>query len=268
MGKRKNARSAYADILVELFRRHWKRGRRKIEFERQEIAEVAQDLGLDLPKNIGDVVYSFRYRRPLPRDIAETADEGMEWIIKGKGISRYAMLQVRLNRVLPREDLLATKIPDATPEIISTYAQTDEQSLLAKIRYNRLVDVFLSVTAYSLQNHLRTTVKGLGQIEIDEIYVAVDRSGIQYILPVQAKTGKDMHSVVQTAQDIACCGEKYPSLVCRPVSAQFIDGETIAMFELALEDEEVKVVQERHYRLVPGEAISADDLAAYRSRRT
>jgi len=34
------------------------------------------------------------------------------------------------------------------------------------------------VSAYSLQNHLRTTVEHIGQIEVDEIYVAVDSAGL------------------------------------------------------------------------------------------
>ncbi len=56
----------------------------------------------------------------------------------------------------------------------------DEQALLARVRYNRLVDIFLGIRAYSLQIHLRTNVKSKGQIEIDEIYVGVDRHGSQY----------------------------------------------------------------------------------------
>ena len=68
---------------------------------------------------------------------------------------------------------------------------SDEQALLAKVRYNRLIDVFLGVAAYSLQNHLRTTVSDVGQLEIDEIYVGVDRQGRQYVMPVQAKGGSD-----------------------------------------------------------------------------
>ena len=86
---------------------------------------------------------------------------------------------------------METKIPDATPGIIIKYTQGDEQALLAKIRYNRLIDIFTGVTCYSLQNHLRTTVTGIGQIETDELYIGVDRRGAQYIFPVQAKGGKD-----------------------------------------------------------------------------
>jgi hypothetical protein len=172
-----------------------------------------------------------------------------------------------LNRIRPNPALRAIKIPDATPEIISAYSLSDEQSLLAKVRYNRLIDIFLSVTAYSLQNHMRTTVKGIGQIEIDEIYVALDRRGAQFIIPVQAKGGKDQIAVVQTRQDIACCAEKFPALLCRAVSAQFIDvggkEEKIALFELAEEDGQVVVVEEKHYRLVQAKDISAEEMKSY-----
>ena len=45
------------------------------------------------------------------------------------------------------------------------------------------------------------------------------------------------------------------------------DGEnTIAIFELTLLQGEVKVVEERHYRLVAAEAISANELKSYASR--
>jgi hypothetical protein len=42
------------------------------------------------------------------------------------------------------------------------------------LRYNRLIDVFIGVTCYSLQNHLRTTEPRIGQFETDEIYVNTD----------------------------------------------------------------------------------------------
>lgn len=80
-----------------------------------------------------------------------------------------------------------TKVPDAPPGVIAMYSLNDEQALLAKLRYNRLVDIFTRVTCYSLQNHLRTAVPKLGQVETDEIYIGVDRRGAHYIFPVQAK---------------------------------------------------------------------------------
>lgn len=146
------------------------------------------------------------------------------------------------------------QIPDATPSIVSACALSEEQALLAKIRYNKIIDIFLGITSYSMQDHMRTTVQGIAQIEIDELYVGIDSDGNEYVLPVQAKGRKDQLSSVQTRQDIGCCEEKFSDRTCRPVSAQFLDDDTVAMFELALEGEEICVVSEKHYQIRHSEA--------------
>ncbi len=60
-------------------------------------------------------------------------------------------------------------------------------------------------------NHLRTTVRSIGQIEIDEIYVGIDKRGAQYGSPVQAKGHSDKIGIVQIEQDIAVCAAKFPN---------------------------------------------------------
>jgi hypothetical protein len=166
----------------------------------------------------------------------------------------------------PSEHRFAIKIPDATPQMVQVHTLDDKQVLLAIVRYNRLIDIFLGLTTYSLQNHLRTQVKGMGQIEIDEIYVGLNRNGAQYVIPVQAKGGSDKLSPVQTMQDIACCQAKFPHLICRPVSAQFLDDRVIALFELTIENGNALIVEERHYRLVPTDEIDRDTLRLYAGR--
>ena len=128
-----------------------------------------------------------------------------------------------------------------------------------------MLDVFLGVSAHSLQNHLRTTVKGIGQIEVDEIYVAVDSSGRQFVLPVQAKGGSDQLSVVQSEQDLLWCRERLPNLICRPILTQFAEGDLIAMFEVTLDGDDIKLVHEKHYRLVLGSEVTQEDLLRYRN---
>ncbi|MDC7814964.1 endonuclease [Pseudomonas sp. BLCC-B112] len=253
----------YAAIIERIFFSHYEPGAREFQFARDEIVDVATQLEIVLPKNLGDLIYSFRYRYDLPESILETAEEGLEWIIEGSGQALYRFRLAKLSRIVPNEQLITVKIPDSTPEIITAYALSDEQALLAKVRYNRLIDIFLGITAYSLQNHLRTNLKGMGQLEIDEVYVGVDRHGRQFIIPVQAKGGSDKHGVVQTHQDIAFSRAKFPELLCRAVSAQFMSNDRIAMFELTVQDGEIKVVEEKHYRLVPAKEIKGEDLALY-----
>lgn len=253
----------YSAIIAKVFANHYGKQGESFEFTRDEFAGIAAELGVNLPKNVGDLIYSFRYRNEFPQSILATAKNGLEWIIEGAGRAKYRFRLVKLNRIVPREELLTIKVPDATPQIIGAYALGDEQALLAKVRYNRLVDVFLGITAYSLQNHLRTTVKDVGQIEIDEIYVGIDRHGRQFVVPVQAKGGSDKHGVVQTQQDVAFCGQAFKHLVCRPVSAQLMSDQRIAMFELAVVDGVIKVVDEKHYQLVAANSILPEDLKTY-----
>ena len=134
------------------------------------------------------------------------------------------------------------------------------------MRYNRLIDIFTGVTCYSLQSHLRTAVPFIGQVETDEIYIGLDRRGAQYVFPVQAKGNKDTLSIVQIAQDFALCAEKFPGLICRPIAAQFMADDLIALFEFERDDEGIVISSEKHYRLVPAESVTDDDLRTYRDR--
>jgi hypothetical protein len=256
-------KAQYSRIISHIFAKRYKRGAKEVVFDREEIVEAAKKLGLPRPKNIGDVIYSFRFRRAFPDVIKKTAPEGLEWILRMAGSSRYRFVLSKQWSVVPDPHRSVIKVPDATPGIIARYALTDEQALLARLRYNRLIDLFSGVTCYSLQSHLKTSVVGMGGVETDELYVGLDRYGAHYVLPVQAKGGRDHLSVVQIEQDIALCGEKFPSLVCRPIAAQFMREDVIALFEFELEDQ-VTVRDEKHYRLVLPDELSAEELAQYR----
>ncbi|MCY1668299.1 endonuclease [Rhizobium sp. SL86] len=250
-------------MIERVFFAHWSENVSGFEFAREEIESFAAELEIALPKNIGDLIYSFRFRIPLPETITSTQPEGLEWVIEGAGKARYRFRLVKITRIVPHENLVTIAIPDSTPEIIRAYAMDDEQALLAIVRYNRLIDTFLGLTTYSLQNHLRTTVKGVGQIEIDELYIGLDKYGCHYVIPVQAKGGKDQIGVVQTGQDLAFSAEKFPGVRCRPVAAQFMSGSVIALFELTLDEGQVKVVEERHYKLMPASELDRDAIRSY-----
>lgn len=254
----------YQALIERIFFVHWKKGLTEFEFVREELESGAEALGFKAVKNIGDVPYSFRYRNQLPQSILDKQPKGLEWIIVGAGKGRYRFKLVKATRVTPRQDLVHILIPDATPELIRAYALDDEQALLAIVRYNRLIDTFLGLTTYSLQNHLRTTVDGIGQIEIDELYIGLDKHGSHYVIPVQAKGGKDQIGIVQTAQDITFVEQKFPGMRCRAIAVQFMADNVVALFELTLQDDEVKVVEERHYKLVPASELDQDAIRSYR----
>lgn len=264
----KTAKNRYTQIIERLFFDHYKKGADTVQFNREEIIAVAKKLHIVLPKNLGDIIYSFRYRAALPHSIAKEAPVGKQWAIRGVGTGRYCFFLAGLVHIEPRTMLAEVKIPDATPAIVEMYALSDEQSLLAKLRYNRLVDIFLGIACHSLQSHLRTTVSVIGQMETDELYIGVDKQGIHYIIPVQAKGGNDKIGVVQIEQDIAMCSEKFPQLVCRPLAAQFMEKDVIALFALELTDSGIRITSERHYRLVEQDQLSDEELNSYRRNLT
>lgn len=255
----------YSQILERIFFAHYRPGDVAVEFERKEIKQAARELGIAVPENLGDLVYSFRFRTELPERVRKTAPDGLSWVIKLAGSARYRFEMSRQWSLTPNPALLRVKVPDATPGIITRYALGDEQALLALVRYNRLVDVFTGVACYSLQNHLRTTVKGTGQIEVDELYVGVDRRGAHFVFPVQAKGGRDRISNVQLEQDFALCAEKFPQLICRPLAAQFLADGGVALMEFASTADGLRLVMEKHYVLVTPDELTDADLALYRS---
>lgn len=263
MAKQPRKTAVYARILIEIFSSRYKAKDRIVEFEREDIRRTATMLGLKAPDNLGDVLYSFRYRRNLPEEIQKHAPKNHEWVLTTPTKSNYAFVARELSNLVPSPILAEIHVPEATPGIIAMYALTDEQALLAKLRYNRLIDVFTGITCYSLQNHLRTTIGNGVQVETDEIYVGIDARGAHYVFPVQAKGGRDRLGIIQIEQDFALCEKKFPALICRPIAAQFLDDEVIALFSFTNTSRGVRVLSEKHYKLIPRTEAGDEDFSVY-----
>lgn len=266
----------YTRIMRRLFETHMTAGAKSFSWERSEIREIAKELNFAEPSNFGDVIYSIRHGRDeLPKEIQDLAPKGKHWLLLPDGRGKYKFVLATFSLIEP-QFRPAIKIPDATPQIVARYALGDEQAVLARVRYNRLVDIFLSVTSSALQSHLRATVEAFNksQIETDELYVGVDVAGAQYIIPIQAKGLDENVGAVQAIQDIYCCREKFPTLICRAIAAKTVEIEkgddgndihTIALMELAISgDYDVWVARQERYQLVPANKISAKELDEYR----
>jgi hypothetical protein len=260
--------NSYSQIIEAIFLKSYKKGKTEISFTREDIINTAKKLKIPPPKNPGDVLYSFRYRRAFPTAILEKTPKGFEWIIRSEGIALHKFVLIKETSFRPTENFAQTKIPDATPGIISKYAMNDEQALLAKVRYNRLIDIFTGLACYSLQNHLRTTAPGMGQVETDEIYIGVDKRGAHFFIPVQAKGGNDKLGVVQIEQDIAVGNAKFPNLICKPIAAQFMKTGAIALFEFEESPAGIRIIAEKQYQLVAANDLSTEELMTYQSRST
>lgn len=261
------------ELIEKIFAERYRSGMQEVSFTRDDLVSTAEALGRPRPKNLGDIIYSLRYRTSLPESILREAPPDREWAIFPGGNAVYTLRTVPVNLIEPRQGLRTIRLPDATPGVISRYSLSDEQALLARVRYNRLLDVFTGLACYPLQSHLRTTIiinaidgePSSSQVETDDLYVGLDKHGAHHILPVQAKGGSDALSVIQIWQDFRVAGQKFPDLIARPVAAQFMDDNVIALFEFEEANDEITIVRERHYNLVPSEELTRDELAAYRT---
>ena len=130
-------RMSYNAIIERVFLGRYRSGDVEVAFVREDLIDAGSELGVAVLRNLGDVLYTFRYRRPLPKAVLETAPADKEWTIRGAGQAAYPFRLVTVDHVVPNPSLMTIKIPDATPEIVSARAMSDEQAPLAKIRYNR-----------------------------------------------------------------------------------------------------------------------------------
>ena len=260
----------YEQIIERIFFDRFDGAANGFEFPRSALNDAADALNLSRVSNVADVLYTFRSRKELPGSIRETAEPGREWIIGTTATGQYRFDQVENVSFNVSRQLAAISIPDSTPALIQLYRQSDEQALLAILRYNRLIDIFTHLSCFSVQSHLRTSLPGAGQIEVDELYVGIDRHGTHFVIPVEVKSATDMVGYYQVRNMFDLCAERFPHLVPRPLGAQFIDDELIALFEFQRRPAgvEIDVVEERHYRLVPAEELPPEVIARHGQRPT
>ena len=230
MAKKRNDTQQYGAIICHIFAKHWTTGVEDFEFHRDELVTAAEETGVERPDNLGDVIYSFKFRRELPEEITRTAPEGKAWMIEGAGRSRYRFRLVDIGGTtfVPRQDIAATKIPDSTPEIIAAYALGDEQALLAKVRYNHLIDIFLGLTTYSLQNHIAHAGEGNGDKSKSTKSMSASIAKVLTTLSqCRRRAGPTSCTHVQTLQDVQCCRAKFPDLLCRPCRPRILTWTTM-----------------------------------------
>ncbi len=83
--------SRYQALIHKIFFDRFQEGMTEFEFAREAMETAAAQLEIPLPKNLGDVIYSVRFRTPLPDEILATQASGMEWMIEGAGRGRLSL---------------------------------------------------------------------------------------------------------------------------------------------------------------------------------
>ncbi len=240
--------SRYDKLIVFVFERGLSTGGRKSSFSRDDMEEAAKDLGMPLPKNLGDVLYTYRYRAKLPKAIRDHAPKGEEWVIRSIGRGKYEFELTTIGSFYANPLLSDEEIVDETPPIMKRFAVSDQQLLLATIRFNKLISRFTDTPSELLGGHFRSMIKGTGQVTTDEIYVGENGDAV-YCFPVQARGHKEALSVVQIEQDMKMCADRFPNTTCRPIGAQWLNQDTVALLEFTVQENGIRLKNEKHYRL-------------------
>src|SRR5438309_1048431 len=115
--KKKKKIGRYRRVIEHVFSQAYQLGMESIPFTREDLSAAGQSLGLVGVKNLGDLIYTFRFRQPMPLAIRKTAKQDHVWIIRLSGSAKYrfSMIPEKLAYTHPRSDIIPTKIPDSTP---------------------------------------------------------------------------------------------------------------------------------------------------------
>ncbi len=102
-------------IIAKIFADHFKPELYEVAFRRDELITAAEALGEPRPKNLGDIVYSLRYRVPLPDSVRKAAPPNTEWAIFPGGNAVYVLRAVPFNLIEPRKGIRTVRLADSTP---------------------------------------------------------------------------------------------------------------------------------------------------------
>jgi hypothetical protein len=135
--------------------------------------------------NFPDALYTFRARADLPAEILADGN----FAIVGRGKGRYAFVRIPVpNRFVFPAPIPTMQLPDQTLAWVRPYMSNDEQGMLTRIQANDLIAKYLNLpSTFRLQSHLRMSVKGYGQVEVDELYVGRTAVGVNVGIAVEAK---------------------------------------------------------------------------------
>jgi hypothetical protein len=113
----------YDKLLASIFKEKWKTSLTDVPFTKDEVIDAATKLGLKI-KNLADVIYTYRSRRPMPAEILKTGN----WVIAARGSGLYAFVKIAgETTVTIPASLKVYQIPYAVPEIVAQNLARDEQ---------------------------------------------------------------------------------------------------------------------------------------------
>ncbi len=160
-----------------------------------------------------------RSRTRLPDDILDLGFTILRGIGRGKyalEVGGEALVHLPEHEIFDHNDQTPLPVRRLLPENL---AELDEQGLLTLVGYCKLLDHFTGLTVYRLRSHVRKSVPGVGQAELDEIDVgiALRDDDVPVVFPIEAKAADEVINKVQIATAVAYCETYFAGHEIRPI---------------------------------------------------
>jgi hypothetical protein len=255
----------YVPVILKLFQDRWRPGASTVVFSLDDVRTAVEAVRAtsDNPdsissRNPADVIYRMRSRTKLPDEILA---KGFH-VLRAVGRGRYqfekassGIMEVPLSELTPAIDQTPMPVRRLLPE---TMAEMDEQALLSVVGYCQLLDHFTGMKVYRLRSHVRKSVPGIGQAELDAIDVGIASGDddVPVVFPIEAKAVSDELNRVQIFNMIQYAAHYFPGLKVRPLALK-VDYESavhLMEFNVATRPSELRVVRNASYFINTSEA--------------
>ena len=137
----------------------------------------------------------------------------------------------------------------------------DEQAILTVASFCRVLDHFTGMTIYRLRSHVRKSVPGVGQAELDAIDVGIARSDddIPVVFPIEAKALADALNRVQIFNMVQYAEYYYPELTVRPLAMKVDEASVLHVIEFNVprKTSDLKIINAASYIIDTSDAQKA-----------
>jgi hypothetical protein len=255
----------YVPVILKLFQDRWRPGASTVVFSLDDVRTaveavraVSENPDRISSRNPADVVYRMRSRTVLPKEIL---DKGFH-VLRAVGRGRYqfekaasGIIDTPVNELIPAIDQTPMPVRRLLPE---TMAEMDEQALLSVVGYCALLDHFTGMKIYRLRSHVRKSVPGVGQAELDaiDVGIAAGEDEIPVVFPIEAKAVSDELNRVQIFNMIQYAAHYYPGLKVRPLALK-VDYQSavhLIEFNVASRPGDLRILRSASYAINTSDA--------------
>lgn len=255
-----NLSKVYVPVISKIFKERYRKGASSVIFSLDDVRNACDALGV-ASRNPADVIYRMRSRTILPADILALGFHVLRPIGRGQYAFEKAtstIFEPPFTDPINTVDLCPMPVRRLLPIAL---AEMDEQAILTVAGFCRVLDHFTGMKIYRLRSHVRKSVPGVGQAELDAIDVGIARSedDIPVIFPIEAKALADALNRVQIFNMVQYAEHYYPELKIRPLAMKVDEASVLHVMEFNVpkKTSDLKIINAASYVIDTSEAQKA-----------